>query len=104
LARLQETPDIEVATEQLMAGALGGISIAYDASLRSRMTRRPLTGNAIRVDIVSHGKAAKKAAKGGDGIGYTALCLLKKIEAKKAAINDDCGSDGTASSRGPEGA
>ena len=44
------------------------------------------------------GKAAKKAAKKGDWIGHIALCLLKKIEAKKAAIDDDSSSDGTASS------
>jgi hypothetical protein len=44
------------------------------------------------------GKAAKKAAKEGDWRGHIALCLLKKIEAKKAAIDDDSSSDGTASS------
>jgi hypothetical protein len=43
-------------------------------------------------------KAAKKAAKWGDWIGHIALYLLEKIEAKKAAIDDDNSSDGTASS------
>jgi hypothetical protein len=43
-------------------------------------------------------KAAKIAAKRGDGLGHIALCSLKKIEAKKAAIDDDSSSDGTASS------
>jgi hypothetical protein len=43
-------------------------------------------------------KAAKKAAKWGGCIGHMTLCLLKKIEAKKAAIDDDNSSDGTATS------
>jgi hypothetical protein len=48
--------------------------------------------------IPGNNKAAKKAAKFGDWIGHISLCLLKKIEAKKAAIDDDNSSDGTASS------
>jgi hypothetical protein len=43
-------------------------------------------------------KAAKKPAKWSSLIWNIALCLLKNIEEKKAAIDDDNSSDGTASS------